>query len=442
MKFYLSLILLIILQSCSFDNKTGIWNNANEIAVKEDEVFKDFETLYTEKKSFNSIVEPSNNLIVKLKKKKINLIWNDKFYNNSNNFDNFTYENLNQLIFKSKKLSRNKINENILFDGKNVITTDSRGNIIVYSTEKQDIIYQYNFYKKKLKKIEKKLSFIIENNVIYVADNIGYLYAINYIDKKVIWAKNYKKPFRSNLKITQDDLLVADQDNLFYFINKYDGNKRKSIPTEEVILKNNFYNSLANDNSNIFYLNTFGSLYSINVNDKNIQWFVNLNQSLDLNTSSLFYSNPIIINKNNVIVSSNPHLYILNKNSGLTKVKLLIDSIIKPISSGQKLFLITKDHLLVCIDENSGTVDFSIDINQETSNFLGTKNKKTLKVKMISIVDDNLYLFLKNSYVIKISMSGIIQQIDKLPSKLGTFPIFINNSIVYLNNKNRLIILD
>ena len=111
---------------------------------------------------------------------------------------------------------------------------------------------------------------IIENNVIYVADNMGYLYAINYIDKKVIWAKNYKKPFRSNLKITQDDLLVADQDNLFYFINKYDGNKRKSIPTEEVILKNNFYNSLANDNSNIFYLNTFGSLYSINVNDKNI----------------------------------------------------------------------------------------------------------------------------------------------------------------------------
>jgi len=264
----------------------------------------------------------------------------------------------------------------------------------------------------------------------------------NYIDKKVIWAKNYKKPFRSNLKITKDDLLVADQDNLFYFINKNNGNKRKSIPTEEVILKNNFYNSLANDDSNIFYLNTFGSLYSINVNEKNIQWFVNLNQSLDLNTSSLFYSNPIIINKNNIIVSSNPHLFILDKNSGLTKVKFSIDSIIKPISSGQKVFLITKDHLLVCIDENSGTVDFSIDINQETSDFLGTKNKKTLKVKMISIVDDNLFLFLKNSYVIKINMVGKIQQIDKLPSKLGTLPIFINGSIVYLNNKNQLIILD
>ncbi len=442
MKFYLTLILLVILQSCSFDNKTGIWNNANEIAIKQDEIFRDFETLYSEEKSFNSTIEASNNLKVKLKKKKTNLVWNDKFYNNSNNFDNFIYENINQLVFKSKKLSRNKLNENILFDGKNVITSDSRGNIIVYSTEKQEIIYQYNFYKKKLKKIEKKLNFIIENKIIYVADNIGYLYAINYLDKKIVWAKNYKKPFRSNLKITQDDLLVADQDNLLYFINKYNGNKKKNFPTEEVILKNNFYNSLANDDNNIFFLNTFGSLYSIILKDKKIQWFVNLNQSLDLSTNSLFYSNPIIINKNKIIVSSNPYLYILEKNSGLTKVKFLIDSIIKPISSGQKVFLVTKDQLLVCIDEDSGKVDFSIDINQETSNFLGTKNKKTLKAKMISIVNDELYLFLKNSYVIKVNMGGKIQQIDKLPAKLGTFPIFINNSIVYLNNKNRLIILD
>ena len=442
MKFYLTLILLVILQSCSFDNKTGIWNNANEIAIKQDEIFRDFETLYSEEKSFNSTIEASNNLKIKLKKKKTNLVWNDKFYNNSNNFDNFIYENINQLVFKSKKLSRNKLNENILFDGKNVITSDSRGNIIVYSTEKQEIIYQYNFYKKKLKKIEKKLNFIIENKIIYVADNIGYLYAINYLDKKIVWAKNYKKPFRSNLKITQDDLLVADQDNLLYFINKYNGNKKKNFPTEEVILKNNFYNSLANDDNNIFFLNTFGSLYSIILKDKKIQWFVNLNQSLDLSTNSLFYSNPIIINKNKIIVSSNPYLYILEKNSGLTKVKFLIDSIIKPISSGQKVFLVTKDQLLVCIDEDSGKVDFSIDINQETSNFLGTKNKKTLKAKMISIVNDELYLFLKNSYVIKVNMGGKIQQIDKLPAKLGTFPIFINNSIVYLNNKNRLIILD
>ena len=53
-----------------------------------------------------------------------------------------------------------------------------------------------------------------------------------------------------------------------------------------------------------------------------------------------------------------------------------------------------------------------------------------------------LFIFLKNSYVVKFTASGTINDIVKLPKKLGSFPIFINKSIVYLNNKNRLIILD
>ena len=32
MKFYLILLFLFFFQACSFDNKTGIWNNVNEIS--------------------------------------------------------------------------------------------------------------------------------------------------------------------------------------------------------------------------------------------------------------------------------------------------------------------------------------------------------------------------------------------------------------------------
>ena len=39
-----------------------------------------------------------------------------------------------------------------------------------------------------------------------------------------------------------------------------------------------------------------------------INWFINLNQSLDLNPSNLFYGNQII-NKDKIIVSSNNLLY-------------------------------------------------------------------------------------------------------------------------------------
>ena len=61
---------------------------------------------------------------------------------------------------------------------------------------------------------------IIEKNIVYVADNIGYLYAIDLINNKYLWAKNYKIPFRSNIKIFDDKLITSNQDNILYFFDK------------------------------------------------------------------------------------------------------------------------------------------------------------------------------------------------------------------------------
>ena len=45
---------------------------------------------------------------------------------------------------------------------------------------------------------------IAKDHVLYVADNLGYIYAINLKSKSLIWAKNYGIPFRSNIKIVED----------------------------------------------------------------------------------------------------------------------------------------------------------------------------------------------------------------------------------------------
>ena len=56
-----------------------------------------------------------------------------------------------------------------------------------------------------------------------------------------------------------------------------------------------------------------------------ILWFLNLNQSLDINPSSLFKGNQINY-KNYVIVSSNQSLYILDTNTG----RILFKKILRP----------------------------------------------------------------------------------------------------------------
>jgi len=438
----LFLIILLILSHCSFDNKTGIWKNKNSSLIsKQENRFKDFKRLYTQKESFDDIIEPSEDLNISLSKTKVNLKWLDEFYKDSNNFDNFSYKNLNRLIFKSKKLSKYKVNEKILFDGENIIINDEKGNIVIYSVEKQQIVYKYNFYKKRYKKLKKNLSIIVEDNIIYVADNIGYFYSLNYKSKKLLWAKNYKIPFRSNIKIFENKIIIADQNNASYLLNKSNGDRIKIIPTENVKLKNEFINSLALHNDSLFFLNTYGSLYSIDSTDHRIQWFTNFNQSLDLNSSNLFYSNPILLDDDKILVSTDPYLYVLNSDNGVIISKNSITSIVKPIISEQGVFLITKDNLLVYKKLNSEKIIYSINIAEKIASYLDTK-KKSISVKSLFIANNDLFIFLENSYLVKFSKKGKIKKINKLQDQLGTLPIFISNSIIYLNKKNKLIILD
>ena len=61
--------------------------------------------------------------------------------------------------------------------------------IIIFSTIENDVVLNFNFYKKKFKKIKKKLNLIIQDNIIYASDNIGYLYAFNYKEKRVFGQK-------------------------------------------------------------------------------------------------------------------------------------------------------------------------------------------------------------------------------------------------------------
>ena len=64
------------------------------------------------------------------------------------------------------------------------------------------------------------------------------------------------------------------------------------------------------------YLNTYGSLYSIDSESMRINWLINLNQSLDLSPRNLFFGNQIVSKNNKIVVSSNKTTYVIDKNSG------------------------------------------------------------------------------------------------------------------------------
>ena len=442
MKLLNALLILFFLNSCSFDDKSGIWKNENDNIKEKKDIFKDFKKVTSFEESFNKIIPFSKKTIIQISKPVISEKWNDIHYDFNNNLKNFQYNDVYQVILKSKKLSKNKVNDYLLFSNNHLIINDEKGNIIIYSINKRKIITKFNFYKKKYKKIKKILNLIVEKDIVYISDNLGYLYAINYKTGNIIWAKNYKIPFRSNLKIINDQLIAANQNNYLYFFNKKNGESIKFIPTEETIIKNSFINNLSIDNEkSIFFLNTYGSLYSIDIKTLKINWFINLNQSTDINPSSLFDSVEIVSNKSKVLISSTNKTFIIDSKLGLIIDKFNFSPLFKPIINKNYVFLITKNNLLISIDLNTSKILYSLDINDQIANFLNL-NKKEVKVKSFMLVNNEIIIFLKNSYILNFKINGTLRSVRKLPFKLISFPIIIDNSFYFLNNKNKLIIMN
>jgi outer membrane protein assembly factor BamB len=311
---------------------------------------------------------------------------------------------------------------------------------MVFSVSENKTIFKYNFYKKKNKNIDKHLNLIIEKNIIYISDNLGFIYALDIKKKNILWAKNYKIPFRSNTKITSNKIILANQNNSIYFLNKSNGELLSTIPTEESSIKQDFINNFSLNKDTLLFLNTYGSLYSLNINTMRINWFINLNQSIDINPSNLFKSNQIIISKNKVFVPTNENFYVLDLSNGSIIFKKDFSSILKPLILNN-IFIAVENDLLIATDLNSGKIIFSYDINQKISKFLNTKKKK-VELKRLMFADNKIFIFLKNSYVVKFNLNGTVDSINKLPEKINSYPIIIDSSLVYLNKKNEIIVVN
>ena len=441
MKFLNILILILFIHHCSFDQKSGVWKNDKLNSDSKNTVFQDFQKLYTSNEIFDQIIKIDEKFKFKVSESRTNLKWNDIFFDKTNNIPNLSFRQIEKSIFKSKKISSHEINEFILYEDNNLIFTDKNGNLFIYSIPKNKVITRFNFYKKKFRTIKKNLNIIVKDGIIFVSDNLGYIYAFDYKNNELLWAKNYKIPFRSNLKIIENKLVVSNQNNSLYFLDLNNGNQIKVIPTEDTPVKNKFINNISLNDTHSLFLNTYGSLYAIDNRNLRINWFLNLNQSINLNTSNLFDGTPIINKGNKVVISSNKFTYILDNITGSILHKKNFSVSIKPNIIENYLFLITNNNLLISVNLETGKIIYSLDINQKIANFLNTKKKK-VTYKNFFIANEKILIFLKNSYVLIFNLNGNLEKIKKLPSKLNTSPIFINDSIIYINKKNNIIIVN
>ena len=436
-KIHYLIISLFLINNCSFDSKTGIWTGSDKIAKKENNTKQN--TVYIFKKQ-NNIIEEINLIpeqTIKIDKQKNYKEWSQRYQNKSNNVNNVMF--LNEGNFqKLSKISKAKVNKNILINKKNLFFSDSKGNIGVFSLNENKLIFKYNFYKKKFKKFKKEIKLIVKENIIIAVDNFGYIYSIDYKKNKIIWAKNFLIPFRSNLKIIDDTLFLSDEKNKVILINIKNGDKIDEFYTEPSQTVSNFESNLAIDNNNnLLFMSTSGVLYSLNfINNKSINWIINFKQESDI----IYKGNPVTVSNEEILISNKDNISLINVN-GAKIWDLNIKTNLAPVISGNTIFTVNKDNYLIFINKNSGQIKFSKSLySLITKEFQKNLKRKIKKINHIYLTGNKLLLISENSYFIELNLENIINvdSIKKNPFEISSDIIFFEKEMIFINKSNRI----
>ena len=436
-------LVFILLQSCSFDNKTGIWTDEEKEKGKiskienEQKPIVDVVNVYSEDSIYYKEKILTKNISLSNSKK--NLSWKMSGLNYQNFLGNIYLSGIDN-IFLKKKIGKNKfpksqiISSPLVFED-NIIFSDTKGTI--FSINKNgEINWKLNIYKKIYKKIYKNLVFTIYKNNIYVADNIGFIYSIGLNDGKVIWIKNHGIPIKSNIKVFENKIFLINQDNRILCLNAKNGSKVwdiRSIPS--FIKVQNFLSSAISKQGDLVTINSSGDLLKVYANDGRVAWALSTLESTLAHDSDFFESSKIVIVDENIFFSSKSNFFSYNLNTGASNWKQEVSSVGIPIIDRKNIFVITKNGYFAIMNKDTGTIISSTNILK----ILKKKNQST-RITGFIMGSGKIYSVTSNGYLIVSSpVSGKVESFRKIGDPVISAPIISDGKLYILTKNSRIL---
>ncbi|MDC0205333.1 PQQ-binding-like beta-propeller repeat protein [Pelagibacteraceae bacterium] len=439
-------LLFTVVSHCSFDNKTGIWDEGLEEKEriskleKEQEQEQDQEGNYvkiysSEEVIYEEILSKQN---ITLSRPIKNVKWQMSNFNLHNALPNYYLSSINNTFLK-KKIGKDKfsisnvVSSPLIYEDKIIFADDS--GTIFYVSKSGKVIWKKNIYKKIYKKIYKNLSFTIYKNKVYVVDNIGFIYVINLRSGEVEWFKNHGTPFKSNIKIFEDNIYVINQDNRILCFSIENGNKIWDLRSISSFIKSQGLQSLAiSKEGDLIALNTSGDLFKIKANNGSVLWSLNITASKLAHETDFFRSSSIVLSDDDIIFSASKSLFSYNKANGFLNWKKNIDSNNTPIVDGNHIFVVTNNGFFINLDKTTGEIIWSTNIMKILKN-----NKRFTKISGFILGSGKLYTLTHNGYLIVSSAtSGKTEYFKKIGNEISVPPIVSNGALYILTNKSKI----
>ena len=436
-------LILIILVNCSFDRKTGIWSGAEKEKKRISELEKEQKTkiskvkVYTSENIYSKEIVATKNSFLNAAKK--NSSWQMPGLNLQNFIGHIYLPKINNNFLKKKigkdKFSLSKFKSAPLIHKDKIFFSDDTGTIF-HIDQRGKVIWKKNIYKKIYKKIYKNLTFSIYQDKIYIADNIGFIYAISLINGELVWIKNLEVPLRSNLKIFDNKIFLINQDNRILCLDIENGSKIWDVRTVSSFIKSQSLLAIAiSKNDFLVVINSSGDLIKMRANDGRIYWSLNTTGSLLVHDTDFFKSSDIVIIDNDIIFSTSSVTFCYSLNNGSLNWQVDIGSKNTPIIDGDNTFIISDNGYLVNLDRQSGKIIFSTNILK-----ILKKKKRNTTVSGFVMGSGKIYAVTQNGYLIVSSaISGKVEYFKKIGDPISTTPIISNASLYILTENSRIL---
>ena len=437
------LLIFFLIINCSFDDKTGIWSGSKKEKKrisqleKEQREIIDVTKIYSSDDVYSKEISLDQN--ISLSKPKKNLSWGMSGLNHQNFLGNIYLSGIDD-IFLKKKIGKNKfplskVMASPLIFNNNIIFSDDKGTIYNINN-RGNINWKKNIYKKIYKKIHKNLIFSIYQNNIYVADNIGFIYAISLSSGKLVWIKNHGIPLKSNIKIFDNKIFLINQDNRLFCLNTKDGSKIWDIRSISSFIKSQNFLSLAvSRHGDVIVINSAGDLFKTNGNNGHIYWSLNTSPSMLADATDFFKSSEIVINKDDIIFSAGNSIFSYNLNDGKMNWEQDLSTIGTPIIDGKNIFFVTENGYFVIMNKDTGKIISSNNILK-----ILKRKKRVTKITGFILGSGKIYSVTLNGYLIVSSaVSGKVEFFKKIGDPIVSSPI-INNGKLFILTKNSRIV--
>ena len=430
------LFIFIFVLNCSLDKKSGLWTKSKKISK---EIEKNIKTkdLFLEEKALNK--EHNVNLKIRLTSKPKN----KSFINNLDNNNGRVNYNGNLKSISRYKFSKiknfNNFEPEIIFSSNSIIFFDNKGAILKFDSSSKKLLWKKNYYSKKEKKLQPILFFANDQNILIVTDNIAKYYALNIHSGDLIWTKNNKAPFNSQIKIYKDKFFVVDFENTLRCFSLKSGDELWKVRTEQAFIKSSKKQSLIILDGKVIFTNSVGAITAVDIEYGSLIWQTHT-QSTSIYAESFFLkTSDIIAEANSILFSNNKNQFFsLDSKTGFINWKQKINSHLRVTIVDGLIFSISQEGLLIIIDNKNGNIIRVTDV------FKKFKKKKRNKIVPEGFIvgTQNIYLTTNNGRLIIIDiLTGKTISILKIDNEKISRPYALNenlfivkdNSIIKLN---------